>query len=123
MVELGRRQGHTRPNAAKNFFSHQSIGAWVQVALQVAPNLVVLVTKSVWVVRVVGIQQQAGRLNRPCRDDHCFRARNMRFSFASLLNEIGYADDVAPLVRLDPFSYGASYELTMAGGQGAGNRR
>ena len=92
------------------------------MSLQVTSDLVVLITQSVLVVFGVGVQQQAGRLNRPSRDDHCFRARNVRLSFAfvfnetslpgraSLLQEVRHTVDVAAVVSLDPIGYGAGYD-------------
>jgi hypothetical protein len=123
MVELSRRQGHARTNTAKYFFLHQSVRPWVQVALQVAPDLVVLITKSVWVMSRVGIQQQARRLNRPSRSDYYFRTHRMRLRSILVLNDIRYAVNVAVWVRFDSFRYRIGYEFTASCCQGSRNRR
>src|SRR6185295_7458581 len=45
----------------------------------------------------------------------------MHFNFPSLLNQIRYAVDDAPFIRLNSLSYCFGYEFTVAGCQSAGN--
>jgi len=93
------------------------------MALQVTPDLVVLITKTVRVVRRVRIQQQPRRLNRPCRHDYYFRARAVGFNFPCSLNEIRHAGHVAAVIGLNSLRYCFRYESTVAGCQRAGNHR
>ena len=101
----------------------KSMNAGIVVALQAAPDQIVLIPKPLRMQSGRRIEQQPRRLYRSAGDDDRFCRRRFTLQSSVTLDQIGDSADVAALVRIDAFRHGMCQQFAVSGCERARNQR